>query len=94
MNSIFESFIQGENDDKRKFGGFGLGLCIVKALVELQKGEINITSVEGKGTEVRLELDYNLPVLEGMLDGVDFAQSGVYDLENKSILIVEDNAIN
>ncbi|MDO6439139.1 7TM diverse intracellular signaling domain-containing protein [Cyclobacterium sp. 1_MG-2023] len=94
LESIFASFSQGQNNDKRKFGGLGLGLCIVKALVDLHQGKIDIQSEEGKGTLVALELNYSLPETGEQTDIYDFAKTGVFDLENKNILIVEDNALN
>ncbi|MBR9776573.1 MAG: response regulator [Cytophagales bacterium] len=94
LESIFASFTQGQNNDKRKFGGLGLGLCIVKALVNLHQGKINIQSEEGIGTLVTLELTYALPETGEQTDPYDFAKEGVFDLENKHILIVEDNALN
>ncbi|WP_235114679.1 response regulator [Cyclobacterium qasimii] len=95
LESIFASFTQGQSNDKRKFGGLGLGLCIVKALVDLQKSKINIQSEEGKGTSVELELNYNLPEDSGEQTALyDFAKSEVLDLDNKNILIVEDNVLN
>ncbi|HNP49697.1 MAG TPA: ATP-binding protein, partial [Bacteroidia bacterium] len=44
LNSIFESFTQAGTDTTRKFGGTGLGLTIVKRLIELQGGNIGVRS--------------------------------------------------
>lgn len=93
LNSIFESFIQETINDKRKFGGFGLGLCIVKALVELLDGKLEIQSEEGKGTEVIVSLDFEFTEPATTHDP-DFLKNGVQDLGHKSILVVEDNAVN
>uniref|UniRef100_UPI00321667B7 hybrid sensor histidine kinase/response regulator n=1 Tax=uncultured Draconibacterium sp. TaxID=1573823 RepID=UPI00321667B7 len=57
---IFEDFVQIESDYTRKFSGTGLGLSIVKKLVELQKGEISISSELGKGTNVSFYIPYQL----------------------------------
>ena len=94
LESIFVSFSQGQNNDKRKFGGLGLGLCIVKALVDLHQGKIDIQSEQGKGTSVTLQLNYTLPETGELKDPYDYANDGIFDLENKNILIVEDNALN
>ena len=93
LDRIYESFIQEQIDDKRKFGGFGLGLCIVKALVELYQGKIDISSEQGKGTKVQIHLNFKVPTREQKIS-VSPIVNGVYDLEGKHILIVEDNPVN
>lgn len=60
MDSIFSAFHQADTSMTRKFGGSGLGLTIVKKLVELQGGKINVTSKEGKGTEFRIMIPYGI----------------------------------
>ncbi|MCH7412273.1 response regulator [Belliella sp. R4-6] len=94
LDRIFESFIQEQIDDKRKFGGFGLGLCIVKALVELNKGQIEISSRPGLGTEVQVKIEVKLPQINSYEIDKLTHQSGTYDLGGKIILIVEDNPVN
>jgi signal transduction histidine kinase len=44
----FDSFSQNSIDNTRKFGGLGLGLYIVKTLVEMQGGKIEINSILDK----------------------------------------------
>lgn len=93
LDRIFESFIQGQIDDKRKFGGFGLGLCIAKALVELYGGKLTVKSKEGSGTEV--SFSFRLKTYESKIKHpIDYLNPGVYDLEGKRILVVEDNPVN
>lgn len=53
---IFERFVQGEAGDRRRFGGIGLGLYIVKRLAEGQRGDISAHSLPGRGTCMRLVL--------------------------------------
>ena len=48
--SMFKPFVQGERYDTRTHGGVGLGLSIVKELVNLMKGTINVKSVLGTGS--------------------------------------------
>jgi len=47
---VFEKFYRGENKYAREAGGTGLGLCIVKELVEEHGGKIKLESDPGKGT--------------------------------------------
>jgi PAS domain S-box-containing protein len=53
---VFERFVQGETGDRRRFGGIGLGLYIVRQLARAQDGEIAATGNDGGGTTMRLRL--------------------------------------
>ncbi|WP_374027197.1 ATP-binding protein [Pseudoalteromonas sp. JSTW] len=48
----FTPFEQADNSTERRYGGTGLGLTLAKQLIEAMKGEINISSTFGKGTNV------------------------------------------
>jgi signal transduction histidine kinase/CheY-like chemotaxis protein len=49
-SEIYESFRQLDDQNTRKYGGTGIGLSIVKALVELMNGTIEFVSIPGKET--------------------------------------------
>jgi signal transduction histidine kinase/HAMP domain-containing protein len=51
---VFERFYQVDNTATRKFGGAGMGLALVKRLVEAHGAAVEIESVEGAGTRVIL----------------------------------------
>jgi len=53
---IFERFVQGETGDRRRFGGIGLGLYIVRQLARAQDGEVAASSRPGGGTRMSLQL--------------------------------------
>lgn len=54
LEMVFERFYRGEKSRSRKTGGAGIGLTIVKAIVEAHGGSVNIESKEGAGTEVKV----------------------------------------
>jgi len=90
LETIFERFTQGEESTTRTFGGTGLGLNIVKQLVELQKGEVHVKSTVNKGSEFFFILSYKKTNFE------EAAVKSVSknDLGNLKILLCEDNALN
>ncbi|MEH6765210.1 MAG: 7TM diverse intracellular signaling domain-containing protein [Aequorivita antarctica] len=91
--NIFDSFNQMKLDHKRQFGGIGLGLTIVKHLVELHQGTINIESTPNKGTQVFIDI-----LIEGVAKNSSLEEDQTYledSSENKlHVLVVEDNVLN
>jgi DNA-binding response OmpR family regulator len=56
--NIFDRFFQAEDEVSQGKGGVGVGLSLVHELVKLLKGNINVQSVPGKGTTVKVMLPY------------------------------------
>ncbi len=56
LHRMFEEFTRGGNATKYKADGNGLGLYIVKGIIEQASGRVFITSKEGKGTTVTVKL--------------------------------------
>ena len=92
LDSIFDSFSQNSIDNKRKFGGLGLGLYMVKTLVDMQNGTISMNSYVGKGTSCTITIDFDI-IEQQKLKTVS-PEPVVFDLGGKTILVVEDNPMN
>lgn len=67
LNSIFERFQQVDNIVTRKSQGSGIGLSLVKSLVEMHNGRIYAKSCPGKGTEFIVEIPI---ILSDSNDGI------------------------
>lgn len=92
LESIFESFSQGSVEINRKYGGTGLGLTIVKRLVSLMGGRINVSSEIGSGSVFSFNLDFQIG--EEVAKSNDFVIKNPKIFINKKVLLVEDNKIN
>ena len=55
---VFDRFWQADGSSKRKYQGVGIGLALVKELVEIQGGKVSVQSQEGKGTTFTVRLPY------------------------------------
>lgn len=92
---IFNEFTQAKGDTSRKYGGTGLGLTIVKKIVELQKGTIELTSEVNKGSIFTVKLKYKLPkTKKDKTNDVTKKDQDFSCLSGLRILLAEDNPIN
>jgi signal transduction histidine kinase/CheY-like chemotaxis protein len=89
---VFDSFSQMRLDHKRQFGGIGLGLTIVRHLVELFHGNIKVESKEGQGTEVFIDLP--LEVVSKQIYPGKISELPKSSFPETHILVVEDNLLN
>ena len=87
---IFENFSRQKTSSESGVIGTGLGMPIVKKLVDLMHGTISIESEEGKGTTVVVNLPHRYIIEEQEVKEVDKE----IDLTGKHILLVEDNDLN
>jgi signal transduction histidine kinase len=61
QEQIFERFFQVDNTATRRFGGTGMGLALVKRLVEMQQGRVTVQSTLGKGSTFTVTLPAVVP---------------------------------
>ncbi|MCV2485254.1 ATP-binding protein [Flavobacterium sp. SH_e] len=90
LKTVFERFTQVQESTTRTYGGTGLGLNIVKQLVELQKGEVDVKSTPNRGSEFLVMLTYK------KVDVIEIKEKSVSknNLGNLKILLCEDNVLN
>ncbi|MEG1824776.1 MAG: ATP-binding protein [Cloacibacillus sp.] len=91
LPKIFEPFEQERRDISSNYMGTGLGMSIVKNLVEKMNGRIEVTSTLGKGTDVIVYLDFER--VQGVLPDEEQNSSSA-DLSGRRILICEDHPLN
>jgi signal transduction histidine kinase len=91
-NQIFERFRQLDSHDRIAHGGTGLGLNIVKHLVQLMNGEISLHTVLEKGSQFTVKLPF-VDVNE-KINETAFGNGAILDLGNFLILIAEDDDDN
>ena len=91
---VFEKFRQVDDTDTRKYGGVGLGLTLVKKLVELLGGRVWFDSEPGKGSVFYFSLPYGKQEEELAVEKKIDEKEVKKLLNNKTILIVEDENSN
>lgn len=98
IQDIFVPFVQTSNDTARKYGGTGLGLTIVKKIIQLMNGEVTVESELGKGTRFSAVIPFRIPEDAQLTDVTPLLidDNGTYSLPDRPIrvLLAEDNAIN
>ncbi|WP_120214458.1 hybrid sensor histidine kinase/response regulator [Epilithonimonas arachidiradicis] len=95
LSEVFERFNQGEDSTTRNYGGTGLGLSIVKSLIQLQNGDIEVISEQGKGTTFHFFIPYAIAKEQiNVTPAVDIQYFKDRSNIPLKVLIVDDNAIN
>ena len=90
---IFEPFTQEHQDARTNYNGVGLGMSIVKKLVDQMKGDIEVDSQIGKGSIIKIMLPIRVDG-EWHAQPVDEEQNLRGNIAGMRVLLVEDNEIN
>ncbi|KAA2216909.1 hybrid sensor histidine kinase/response regulator [Maribacter flavus] len=97
LGDIFKCFKQADRHIYPKYGGTGLGLCIVRELVERQGGEISAESIMGEGSTFK----FTMPLKKGSSQNIRKQTlstvtgfKGKELLNGTKILVFEDNTMN
>jgi signal transduction histidine kinase/CheY-like chemotaxis protein len=89
---IFFPFTQASTATTRQYGGTGLGLAISKRILNLMGSEIRLNSVINEGSTFYFDLELRTAGPNQINN--DFELASEFDLQNKTILLVEDTLFN
>ena len=92
VKHIFDPFAQEEQDARSDYHGTGLGMAIVKKLIDKMNGTIEVTSQEGVGSTFVITIPFEIaqPPASAQLPASEEPDS----IEGVSLLLVEDNELN
>ena len=91
LEHIFEPFTQEKQDARSVYQGTGLGMSIVKGLVDQMHGTITVSSEEGVGTTFVVTIPFETA---GETAAPERQQPETGDLKGFRLLLAEDNALN
>ena len=103
ITRMFEPFFQANMDSRSEYHGSGLGMPIVRALIDLMGGSVGVSSKEGEGTKVVVSLPFDIaPDDDGSSeDGhpeddvfVEGERGDDKPLQGVCCLVAEDNELN
>ena len=96
LPTLFEPFSREHNTTIGKVGGTGLGMPIVKKMIDLMGGSIEVKSELGKGTVFTFTLTHKIAdekYYNKKIETADVSDTGE-NLHGKHVLLVEDNDLN
>ncbi len=102
IESVFEPFSRENNERTEKVDGAGLGLALVKNIVDLMGGTISVESEPGHGTTFHVKIilraaESSLPQMQSVNEETDeelIQQSEITKEKNVKVLIAEDYELN
>ena len=95
-NKMFQPFVRDAKTEVREVEGNGLGMAIVKNIIDIMNGEIYVDSEVGKGTTftIVLHLKDDKDTVSSPDPEQPWKQKDICNLEGRRILLVEDNELN
>ena len=95
LNHIFDPFVQEHSDARTVYNGTGLGMSIVKKIVDKMKGTIRVTSEEGIGSTFIITLPFEIAEKPEDKEEYKFSEDfSTMNISGLHLLLVEDNELN
>ena len=91
---LFDSFSRERDTTNAKVAGTGLGMSIVKSLVDLMKGDIEVESELGKGSKFIVTIPHKIANTDYYEKKAARESHGEEAFEGRHILLAEDNELN
>lgn len=92
LKNIFQPFVQADQGARSQYKGTGLGMAIVKELLERMDGTIQIDSVENQGTTIHVVIPFEIAEEPAVVQEMSELPKG--NLSGCRILLAEDNELN
>lgn len=93
LERLYMPFTQEKNDARSRYQGTGMGMSIVKALVDKMDGKIQCYSAVGEGTTFVVTIPFEINHASEMIDLYALAEESG-SIDGMRILLVEDNELN
>lgn len=94
LPSLFELFTRERNTTLSKIPGTGLGMAIVKNLMDSMNGSIEAESELGKGSTFTITIPHKIAYKDYMNRNIESSNEFDIDFKGKRILLAEDNELN
>lgn len=94
LPSLFELFTRERNTTLSKITGTGLGMAIVKNLVDLMNGSIEVESELGKGSTFTITIPHKIANKDYTNRNIESSNEFDIDFKGKRVLLAEDNELN
>ena len=92
---IYEEFSREHTSTENKVPGTGLGLPIIKSMIELMGGSIQVESRQGIGTKFTVDFSFDIASKEEVYGNQNTMKPpAIHTIKGTRILLVEDNELN